>query len=62
MRAVCWGMFLFNAGRIGAYVLFQEHTREGFVYHLFVLALVAAWGWLLIRFSEPPGGSGRRQT
>jgi hypothetical protein len=58
VRVFCWGMFLLCAARIGAYVLFQEHTPEGFQRHAVVLVLLAGWGWLLVRSSAPTGGAG----
>ena len=61
IRIFCWSMFLLCAARIGAYVLFQEHTSEGFGRYAVVLVLLACWGWLLVRLDAPAGGASRRR-
>jgi hypothetical protein len=61
VRIFCWSMFLLCAARIGAYVLFQEHTAEGFVRYALVLVLLACWGWLLVRPDAPAGGASHRR-
>ncbi len=54
-------MFLLCAARIGAYVLFQEHTPEGFGRYAVVLVLLVCWGWLLVRPDAPAGGAPHRR-